>query len=73
MSSTKLLEFGLLLLYLGAFSTVLQDTQFAWTWDCTRHWWSYLRLALPNLLMMSEWWASEIIIFLSGECRVLTD
>jgi len=25
-----------------------------------------LKLALPNILMMTEWWASEIVIFLSG-------
>jgi MATE family multidrug resistance protein len=27
---------------------------------------SLLKLALPNILMMTEWWASEIVIFLSG-------
>lgn len=29
-------------------------------------WYSFLRLALPNLLMISEWWASEIIVLLAG-------
>ena len=29
-------------------------------------WWPFLRLGLPNLMMMTEWWASEIIVFMSG-------
>jgi len=29
-------------------------------------WCSFLRLALPNFLMISEWWASEITVLLAG-------
>lgn len=66
-STTKILEFLFLLLYLNVFSTVLKDTQFQLSRECLSNWWPFLRLGLPNLLMMSEWWASEIIIFLAGK------
>ncbi len=29
-------------------------------------WLPMLKLAVPNLMMMMEWWASEVIIFMSG-------
>lgn len=29
-------------------------------------WPQFLRLALPNFLMISEWWAAEIIVLLAG-------
>ena len=33
--------------------------------------WQYLGLALPGIVIISEWWASEIVIFLSG--RLIPD
>ena len=29
-------------------------------------WPQFLRLAVPNFLMISEWWAAEIIVLLAG-------
>ena len=37
-----------------------------WSLECTRGLGPLLNLALPNVLMMAEWWASEVIIFASG-------
>mmetsp|Transcript_40672 Transcript_40672/g.130963 ORF Transcript_40672/g.130963 Transcript_40672/m.130963 type:complete len:448 (-) Transcript_40672:49-1392(-) len=31
-----------------------------------RQWCPFLRLALPNFLMISEWWASEIAVLMAG-------
>ena len=64
-STTKTLELLFLLLYLK-FSTVLKETNFTWSTDCYRQWWQFLKLGIPNMMMLSEWWASEMIIFMSG-------
>lgn len=66
LSLTKCIELFILLVYLNVFSTLLVDSEFEWSWKCWTDWGPFLRLGLPNLLMMSEWWASEIIIFMSG-------
>lgn len=66
LSLTKWIELSILLLYLNVFSTIIVDSEFAWSWKCWKDWGPFLKLGLPNLLMMSEWWASEIIIFMSG-------
>lgn len=65
-SSTKLLELILLVLYMTVFSDALVENHFHWSTDCFRHWGTYLKLGVPSLIMMTEWWASEIIIFMSG-------
>lgn len=65
-STTKMSEVVLLIFYLRLFSTVLKDTQFQLSRECWSNWMPFLRLGVPSLLMLSEWWASEIIIFMSG-------
>jgi MATE family multidrug resistance protein len=64
-SMSKILELSLLLTYTHMAS--LDTGLSVWcTWDTFRGWWPFLRLGLPNMVMMSEWWASEIIIFMAG-------
>jgi MATE family multidrug resistance protein len=66
-SLSKGLEFLLLVGYLQC-SGVLADNNFRWSAKCLdiNGWIPYLQYGLPNLLMMSEWWASEVVIFMSG-------
>jgi Na+-driven multidrug efflux pump len=64
-STSKILElFGLISVLI--FYAIPKKNNFALSWASWSNWWPLLRLGLPNLFMMSEWWASEIIIFLSG-------
>ena len=68
LSTSRTLELALLVLYV-AFSTdselqILQKSK--WTWEVMRGWKVYFQLGAPNILMMSEWWASEAIIFMAG-------
>lgn len=65
--TTKALELTSFVLYIRVFSTILSDVNFSFSLqECFQNWWSYLLLGFPNLLMMTEWWASEVIIFMSG-------
>ena len=66
-SMSKCLELLLLYLYLQ-FSGILAANNFAWSRKCLdpNGWIPYLQYGLPNLLMMGEWWASEIAIFMAG-------
>jgi len=66
LSLTKCLELLILLLYVNVWTDIMRTSEFAWSYECWRQWVPFLKLGLPNLLMMSEWWASEIIIFMSG-------
>ncbi|XP_051023655.1 multidrug and toxin extrusion protein 1 [Acomys russatus] len=44
-----------------------QATWGGWSWECLQDWASFLRLAIPSMLMLCmEWWAYEIGSFLSG-------
>jgi multidrug resistance protein, MATE family len=66
-SVTKCSELLMLILYIGFLSDTLKETKFNWQLNKAMHdWWSFLRLGLPNLMMMTEWWASEAIIFMAG-------
>jgi MATE family multidrug resistance protein len=66
-SITKFIELTLLIIYIKYISNIIQEVQFSFHLkESCNNWWSFLRLGLPNLLMMSEWWASEAIIFMSG-------
>lgn len=41
-----------------------------WTRDCLLDWGSFIRLAVPGMLMMCiEWWTFEIGSFLAGESK----
>lgn len=65
LSASRSVEFILLAVYLFS-SGILQETEFSLTWDCLSGWGAYMSLGAPNILMMSEWWASETVIFMSG-------
>jgi MATE family multidrug resistance protein len=65
-STTKTMEMILLIAYITLISDILEKIQFKWSWDCFRRWRQFLKLGIPNLMMISEWWASEIIIFMAG-------
>lgn len=66
-SLTKIIELILFIVYICFISTILKDLNFQINIkESFTNWWSFLRLGLPNLLMMSEWWASEAVIFMSG-------
>lgn len=65
-STSKFLELIFIILYLNFGSTIFADTKFKFSNKCFENWWPFLRIGIPNLLMMSEWWASEAIIFMSG-------
>ncbi|XP_062887475.1 multidrug and toxin extrusion protein 1-like isoform X4 [Mobula hypostoma] len=43
------------------------ETWVGWSTDCLQEWGSFVRLAIPSMLMICiEWWSYEIGIFLSG-------
>lgn len=50
----------LLLLVLGYvwWYKVLEETQFQLSSRCFSNWWPFFKIALPNLLMMSEWYVA---------------
>lgn len=71
-SVTKGLETACLAAYLltpgsdGA--ALLRDLQFQWDWkQATAGWTDFIRLGVPNVIMMGEWVASEVIVFLAGD------
>jgi multidrug resistance protein, MATE family len=65
LSTTRILELLLLLGYLHI-SGSLVETNFQFSIRCFQKWGEFFKLGLPNILMMSEWWADEAIVFLSG-------
>jgi len=71
-SVTKGLETACLAAYLlvpgsdGA--ALLRDLQFQWDWQqATAGWADFIRLGVPNVIMMGEWVASEVTVFLAGD------
>ncbi|XP_042298295.1 multidrug and toxin extrusion protein 1 [Sceloporus undulatus] len=61
----------LLFLYVW-WKKIHKETWGGWTWDCLQDWGSFMRLALPSMLMMCiEWWTFEIGSFLSGMISVV--
>ena len=64
--TSKYIEMSFLLLYAYS-SGIGRETNFQLSWTgAWQDWGPFLRLGLPNMIMMFEWWASEIIIFMSG-------
>ncbi|XP_018102406.1 multidrug and toxin extrusion protein 2 isoform X1 [Xenopus laevis] len=56
----------LLFLYIR-FKKLYVETWSGWSWDCLQEWGSFIRLAIPSMLMMCiEWWSFEIGGFLAG-------
>jgi MATE family multidrug resistance protein len=51
----------LLLLVLGYvwWYKVLEETHFQLSSRCFSNWWPFFKIALPNLLMMSEWYVAS--------------
>jgi MATE family multidrug resistance protein len=68
-STSKIIELILLVTYVHA-AALDTGLSLQCSTEVFKDWWPFLKLGLPNMVMMSEWWASEIIIFLSG---MLTD
>jgi MATE family multidrug resistance protein len=66
LSLSKWVELIVLLVYIAGCSDIIKESEFEWSWAAWWDWGPFLRLGLPNLMMMTEWWASEIIIFMSG-------
>lgn len=64
-STSRFFEATMLVMYIVAFGHV-KKTQFQLSRGACSNWLSYLRLGIPNILMTSQWWAEEVIIFLSG-------
>jgi len=64
-TTSKVSEFVMLIIYIY-FGSVLKETNFEFSWGAFSDWGPFLYLGLPNLLMMGEWWASEVIIFMAG-------
>ena len=64
--TSKYSEMILLFLY-ACCSGIGKETNFQLSWTgAWQDWGPFLRLGLPNMIMMFEWWASEIIIFMAG-------
>ncbi|KAJ6657325.1 hypothetical protein lerEdw1_002692 [Lerista edwardsae] len=61
----------LLFLYVW-WKKIHQETWGGWSRDCLQEWGSFIRLALPSMLMICiEWWTFEIGTFLSGIISVV--
>ena len=45
---------------------VHHKTWSGWSWECLVKWGPFLRLGLPSLVLVSEWWASETAVFMAG-------
>ncbi|KAJ6657334.1 hypothetical protein lerEdw1_002701 [Lerista edwardsae] len=61
----------LLFLYVW-WKKIYQETWGGWSRDCLQEWGSFIRLALPSMLMICiEWWTFEIGSFLSGTISVV--
>jgi MATE family multidrug resistance protein len=65
-STSQLLDLTMLMTYVNVVSDIRAQTKFKFSSECFRNWIPYLKLGIPSLLMMMEWWAAETVIFLSG-------
>ncbi|XP_029469236.1 multidrug and toxin extrusion protein 2-like isoform X2 [Rhinatrema bivittatum] len=62
---------GLLFFYI-CWRKIYAETWAGWTRECLQEWGSFIRLAVPSMLMMCiEWWAFEIGGFLAGLVSVV--
>ncbi|CAE7029165.1 DTX16 [Symbiodinium natans] len=50
----------------GSLRTALPNSWQGFSRSAFSAWSPFLKLAVPNFLMISEWWASEIIVLMSG-------
>ena len=64
-STARLVELVGIILVVSV-SGMARERGFVFDRRAWSHWGPLLALSCPNLVMMTEWWASEIIIFLSG-------
>ncbi|XP_060114960.1 multidrug and toxin extrusion protein 2-like [Heteronotia binoei] len=63
---------ALLLFFYVWWKKIHKETWGGWTLDCLQEWGSFMRLAIPSMLMMCiEWWTFEIGSFLSGMISVV--
>ncbi|XP_054857522.1 multidrug and toxin extrusion protein 1 [Eublepharis macularius] len=62
----------LLLFFYVWWKKIHKETWGGWTTDCLQEWGSFMRLAVPSMLMICiEWWTFEIGSFLSGMISVV--
>mmetsp|Transcript_21674 Transcript_21674/g.41385 ORF Transcript_21674/g.41385 Transcript_21674/m.41385 type:complete len:514 (+) Transcript_21674:385-1926(+) len=64
-SFTQVLTLALLCAYLYV-TGLRHSTWPGWSSTALTGWGPYLQLALPGVLLLSEWWASEINVFVAG-------
>ena len=64
-STSRLIEL-IGLIFILCISSVLRLYNFSFDKRAWSNWGPLLALGIPNLVMMTEWWASEIITFLAG-------
>ncbi|XP_077168046.1 multidrug and toxin extrusion protein 1 isoform X2 [Paroedura picta] len=63
---------ALLLFFYVWWKKIHKETWGGWTLDCLQEWGSFMRLAIPSMLMICiEWWTFEIGSFLSGMISVV--
>jgi MATE family multidrug resistance protein len=65
-STSQFIDLSMLMTYVFVLSDIRTKTKFQFTTACFRDWIPFLRIGCPSLLMQMEWWAAEIVIFLSG-------
>ncbi|KAK9818407.1 hypothetical protein WJX72_012193 [[Myrmecia] bisecta] len=56
----------LLLLFVICYFQLHAKTWQSWSQACLQGWPAFLKLAIPGLLLISEWWASEVTLMLGG-------
>ncbi|KAL3160354.1 hypothetical protein ABBQ32_010688 [Trebouxia sp. C0010 RCD-2024] len=59
------LQFLTLLIYI-LFLKGGEPTWGGWSRECVQDWWPFIKIAVPSMLLISEWWASEIMTILGG-------
>lgn len=66
-SFTRFLE-ALFFTFYIAYLNMKEKRPFELTLEATRHWGSYLRLGLPNILMNSQWWYVASLLCITLSC-----
>ncbi|KAA6421094.1 MAG: hypothetical protein FRX49_09004 [Trebouxia sp. A1-2] len=59
------LQFLTLLVYI-LFLKGGEPTWTGWSRECLRDWWPFFKIAVPSMLLISEWWASELMVMMGG-------
>lgn len=43
-----------------------EPTWTGWSKEALRQWWPFFKIAIPSMLLISEWWASELMVMMGG-------